>query len=330
MGKEHSYFLLQRKKVMGYGLLFFLLLFLLVLISLAFGSSGYIPVSSLFNEGKNRIILEIRIYRTIAGVLVGIILGLAGLHLQNILRNPLVDPYIIGVSAGGLLGSLVGVLLGFLFGPYSIVLFSFSGALLALFLTYSIGKFSGFSEIGIVLGGVIVSILFSSISVILFFLFPEKLRGGFAWFFGSLSLSTRLAVILQIIGVLPLLAFSFARIGWMRNYIVGNEYALSKGTNIFRLRRETLLIVAWSVSTTTSTVGPIGFLGLIAPHIARMIVGGDIGFSLLLALLLSPTLLLGADVVMRIIFSPLELPVGIITSIIGAPVFLYLLIKTYR
>jgi len=297
--------------------------------STCFGPAGFLSPTELL-KGEKRTILEVRVQRTIGGLLAGTILGLSGLLLQALLRNPLVDPYILGVSSGGLLGGFVAVLLNLPLGFASITICGLAGALAALTITYNVGRAAGFSEASVALSGVAVSIMFSSVTALLLLTHGEKLGWGVAWFFGSLAIATKSSIAIMAAGLIPLLALFYVRIGWLRSYVLNEMHARVVGVDVDRLRREVLLITSWGVATVSATVGPIGFVGLIVPHIARLLVGGDIGLAGLLVLVLAPLVITAGDLASRLVFAPMELPVGILTSMMGAPFFLYLLVRSMR
>ncbi len=325
-----DYAMSRRRLMLVTVLLSVVAIILLTLLEIKFGSGVTVSLSKILSCEEDRKLATIRCYRVLTGVLVGIILGVSGFLLQTILRNPLVDPYILGVSSGAFLGSIVAYLLNLPLGPASLCIFSFAGGFLAVTLVYNISRIAGMSELSIVLAGVAVSTMFSSISVIILILFPQKTLGGLAWAFGSLSLSTARTPVLLTIGVTPILVLTGCRIGWLRNSVLGDEYARVRGVDVRRLRMEVMIISSWSVAIATASVGPIGFVGLMVPHIARMLIGGDVGAVAVTVIPLAPALLLAGDVLARNIMPPNDLPVGLITSLFGAPFFLYLLIKSRR
>ncbi len=326
-----KYYAASKRKLLLTTVLFFTALtIMMALLDIKFGSGVTISLHEIASCKEYRKLAAIRCYRVVTGVFVGIILGESGFLLQTILRNPLVDPYILGVSSGAFLGSITAYLLNLPLGPASLCIFSFAGGLFAVTLVYNISRIAGMSELSIVLAGVAVSTMFSSISVILLILFPQKTLGSLAWSFGSLSLSTVKTPILLTAGVIPILALAVYRIEWLRNTIIGDEYARVRGVDVKRLKVEVMIISSWSVAIATASVGPIGFVGLMVPHIARMLIGGDVGAIAVTVVPLAPALLLAGDVLARNIMPPNDLPVGLITSLFGAPFFLYLLVKSKR
>ena len=325
-----SHFTLKvKRKTASTAFILLLLLIAVLTASTCYGPAGFLSPIELLKD-FNKPILEVRVQRTISGLLAGIILGLSGLLLQCLLRNPLVDPYILGVSSGGLLGGFIAVLLDLPMGFASITVCGLLGALAALAITYNVSKAAGFSETSVALSGVAVSIMFSSLTALLLLTRGEKLGWGVAWFFGSLAIATKSSVVIMSTGLVPLLILFYTRIGWIRSYVLDEMHARVVGVNVSRLRKEILLITSWSVATVSATLGPIGFVGLIVPHTARLLVGGDVGLTGLLVLLLAPLVIITGDLASRLIFSPIELPVGIITSMMGVPFFLYLLVKSMR
>lgn len=300
------------------------LLSLAVVASLSLGAVG--PLSPLrLLEGDP--IAELRARRTAAGLLAGMALGAVGFSLQAILRNPLVDPYILGVSSGGFLGSLAYIALDLPLGPGGLLASGLAGALLALGLTYGISRAAGFGVVSIVLAGVVVGLLMGSLAALLIFAFEDRLGFAAALMFGSLAYVGPSALIVIGVGAVGSLAWVVLRREWLRQYMVGEDYALSRGVDVVRLRKEAFAAAALGAGAVASTLGPIGFVGLIAPHLARLLTGGETFSTLVLSLLAAPLLMVGGDVVARTVLSPLEVPVGVFTSLMGAPFFLYLLAR---
>ncbi len=302
-----------------------ILLLLTFVSSIIFGSTGVLKTLDTSN-----IIFQIRFYRTITGLNIGIILGITGLLLQTMLRNPLVDPYILGISSGAALGSIIGIFISLKTGLHTIEAFSFIGAVTAFTITYTISRKTGFKPLVIILSGIMVSTVLSSIVMLIILLNPFNIHGGVSWVFGQLQLSNNDSCIITFIGLVPLLIYTYIRLPQLRHILLGDEHAKALGINVIKIRNEILLITSWSIALSAAPIGPIGFVGLIIPHISRILVGGDLGASLLLTIVLAPTLLLAGDIGARTIFAPSELPVGIIMSLIGAPFFLYLLLRVQR
>ncbi len=289
------------------------------------GSGGILSSFSLSNA-----LFRLRLYRTFTGLAVGATLGISGLLLQAMLRNPLADPFILGISSGSAFGSLLGVYFSIMTGHRLLETFSFLGALLSFAITYLLSMKTGFRILSITLSGIMVSTLFSNLVLIVLLVSPFKIPGGVSWFFGQLALSSKETLVATLAGLMPLLVYAVLKLPALRAIMIGDEYAESLGYNTRALRREILIVTSWSIALSTAGVGPIGFVGIIVPHISRMLTGGDPGAVYVNTLLLAPSILLLGDVIARIAFIPQELPVGVIMSVMGAPFFIYLLLRTSR
>jgi len=279
------------------------------------------------------IIFEIRLPRIILAILGGITLAVSGASLQAIFRNPLVDSYILGINAGAGFGAALAIAV--LPHTISIQLCAFVSALLAFFMTYSIAKTrSGTPIISLILAGIIVTSLFNAgLSLIKFFTDPHRLAGVINWLMGSLAITGW-----SFISIVPPIVTGFIAIylmSWRLNVLsMGDEEARSLGINIERTRFIVLLTATLMVSSFTSIAGIIGWVGLMVPHIARMLMKTpDNRVVIPISACIGSTLLLLADDIARSI-TTYELPVGILTTIGGAPFFLYLLkrrgVKAWR
>lgn len=273
------------------------------------------------------VIFDIRLPRIVLALLGGIALSVSGASLQTVFRNPLVDSYILGVSAGAGFGAALAIAL--LPSTVSIQLCAFAFGLLAFFTTYSVARSrGGASIISLVLAGVIVTSLFSAgISLIKFFTDPQRLAGVVAWLMGSLATSGWKDV-LPIIPPVSSGFIIFFLMRWRLNVLsMGDEEARSLGVNVERDRFVVLLAATLIVSSFTSVAGIIGWIGLMVPHMARMLMRTpDNKVVIPISACLGSTLLLLADDAARCL-TTYELPVGVLTTIGGAPFFLYLLKK---
>jgi len=272
---------------------------------------------------EKAIIWDIRLPRVILAGLVGAALSGSGVVLQAIFRNPLVDSYILGISAGAAFGC--AITFGFLsFLPIQLMAFIF--AVLAVVLAYFTARTQGeVSRLALVLSGVIVSAFFSAlVSIVKFLVDPHKLQSIVYWLMGSFSLadwSTVKAAIPGIaFGLLPVFLMR-----WRLNVIsMGEEEAKALGVNI---ERERALFIAFStlaVASATSVCGIIGWVGLMVPHLVRMLIGPDHKILLPLSLSAGATFMIMADTLSRTITN-FDIPVGIITALTGAPFFIYLM-----
>jgi iron complex transport system permease protein len=274
------------------------------------------------------IILKIRLPRIILAGLVGFSLSMGGVVFQALLRNPLADPFILGISSGAAFGAILGIVFGFSLS-LGVPLMSFAGALMTIYLIMILGSHKmGMESSTIILTGVIINAFFTAI--IMFFVSTavnSRLHTMLFWLYGDLSQSRYGPLI--IIGPLLFLA-SFVLYGYSKHLnliTAGEETALQLGVEVERSKKICLLVVSLIIGLVVSFSGLIGFVGLIIPHIARMIFGSDHRLLIPVASFGGAIFLIGADTLARTLVSPSELPVGVITAFVGAPFFIYLLKK---
>lgn len=281
-----------------------------------------------------KVIFDIRLPRIFMAIIVGIALSGSGVIFQGIFRNPMADPYIIGVSAGAAFGATIGLIFAgaVRFASFSITsIFAFLGAIGVTFLVYNISKIKGkISVLTLLLSGVALSSLLSSIISFIMIYRTHDLAKVYFWIMGGLSNSSwaNFLVIMPIIVVI-LIASSF----FMRDLNVmslGDERANQLGVQTNKIKQLLLILASIMTAAAVSVSGIIGFIGLITPHIMRIIVGPDHKVLYPSSAIAGGIVLLLSDTLARVLLSPREIPVGIITSIIGVPFFIYLLIKTKR
>jgi len=274
---------------------------------------------------EKAIIWDIRLPRILMAFLVGASLSGAGVTLQAIFRNPLVDPFILGISAGAAFGCAITI--GFLeVWPVQLMAFIFS--ILAVFLAYFIARTQGeISRLPLVLSGVIVSAFFTAlVSIVKFMVDPNKLQSIVYWLMGSFSLSDwrtlKWALPGILAGLLPLLLMR-----WRLNVLsMGEEEAKMLGVNVGRERALFIIFSTLAVATATSVCGIIGWVGLMVPHFIRMLIGPDHKVLLPLSLFGGGAFMIAADTISRTL-TTFDIPVGIITALTGAPFFIYLMKK---
>ncbi len=272
------------------------------------------------------ILLEIRLPRIALAALVGYALALGGVIFQAVLRNPLADPFILGVSSGSAFGAIIGITLGLGFG-FGIPAMSFAGALLTLFLLLAIGTRGIAAESStILLTGVIINAFFTAI--IMFFVSVSsdaKLHSMLFWLYGDLS-QTGATDVYLIAPVLLLATFILYRFARHLNLLTaGEEAAMRLGVNVVRTKLVLLVVVSVMIGTVVAFSGLIGFVGLIVPHLTRMAIGSDHRLLIPLSALGGAAFLIAADTLARTLISPSELPVGVICAFLGAPFFILLL-----
>lgn len=277
------------------------------------------------------IIWSIRLPRVLLGALVGSGLALAGALLQGIFRNPLAAPGLIGVSSGAALGAVAVIVLGFApLGLFTLPLVAFCGGALATLIVYQLAQRGGHTSIAsMLLVGIAFNALAGAATGVLTYLADDpELRSVVFWTMGGLGG----ALWESVLGVLPftLLALALAPIlGRALNlFTLGEVEAYHLGINIERTKQLVVLVAALATGAGVAVAGPIGFIGLVVPHLVRLTAGPDHRTLLPASALGGATLLLLADLVARTIAAPAEVPVGLITAFAGGPFFLYLILRT--
>ncbi|AKG54047.1 Vitamin B12 ABC transporter permease component BtuC [Dehalogenimonas sp. WBC-2] len=275
------------------------------------------------------IILNIRLPRVILAGTVGVALAVAGATYQGLFRNPLADPYLIGVAQGAALGAAIGFLVPTVIpGGGQIPVFAAVGALLTVLLVYGLAKVGQSVPVTtLILAGVAVGSLFMAMVSYLITISGDKIHSIVFWMMGSFSMSqwneVKIAVPIIIIGALVI--FLFAR---SLNIIqLGEDQAKQLGVDVEKQKIMLLSAATLITAAAVSFVGIIGFVGIIIPHAVRLIWGADYRFLLPLSALIGAIFMIVADIVSRTLMAPTEIPIGIITAICGAPFFLYLLRK---
>lgn len=272
----------------------------------------------------DQIIWNIRLPRALTGALVGSNLALSGAILQAIMRNPLADPHIIGISAGaGLLGILVLVVMPSL--AYLMTPVAFIGAMLAAGAIYFLAWKDGIKPVRIILAGVAVSAFLSAgISAILIF-YSDRVHGALLWLVGGLAASSWQDV--SVIWPYALAGFILALFGayYLNMLQLGDDMARGLGLNVEKTRLALTAVAALLAASAVSVAGLLGFVGLIVPHIVRLLVGNDYRYIIPGSAVLGMATVLFSDTVARVLLAPAELPVGIIMAFLGAPFFLFLL-----
>lgn len=321
-------------------LLVLLLLVVLCVADLASGPSG-LPVRQVIEGfiagpyGPDKmtatILWQLRMPQTLMGVIVGACLGLAGQQMQTILANPLASPFTLGFSAAAGFGAALAIMFGqFLpISPYFVVPVSaFIATLLSCAMIYALAVTRGASPEILVLGGIAVLFFFQSIQALLQFLAaPEVLQQIVFWLFGSLLKATWTSVAISGAIFLICLPFSLKDSWALTTLRLGDANARSLGLAVDSLRRRSFLLVALLTAAAVSFVGTIGFVGLIAPHAARALVGEDHRFSLPLSALVGGVILISASVIGKVISAGAAIPVGIVTAIAGVPILFAIILK---
>ncbi len=289
-------------------------------------------------QGANpdyQIFVEFRLPRIILACLVGAALACSGVVFQALLRNPLADPYILGISSGAGLGVIIAVISGFdwmLWGRSPIAFFAFVGALGTVWLVWFIGRLTGkFHVTGLLLAGVVVNAFFSAVIMFLTSIAKsQQVYSTIFWLMGNITEESFLVVWLGtgcvIGGILALFYIS----PQLNALSFGEEDARSMGVNIARTQLIAFGIAAAITAVAVSLSGLIGFVGLLVPHAVRLVFGPDHRQLLPLSGIVGAIFLVIADTLARVIIAPAQLPVGVVTAILGGPFFLVLLVKYSR
>ncbi len=286
------------------------------------------PTSTLIQE----VVLIVRLPRVLAAALVGVALATSGTVLQCLLRNPMADPYIVGVSAGASLGATVAATLGLGFSVlgalYAIPIMAFIGAIATVFLVYALAKSNeGMSMLTMLLVGIAITSIFSAIVTLIRLISSDMSLTIVFWLLGSLNLTTWNYIYMSAPFIIAgfILAFYFARD--LNTIALGEEQAMHLGVDPETLKKIMLTCVSLMTAAAVSISGIIGFIGLIIPHIMRLIIGSDHRILIPASALGGAIILILCDTLSRVVLSPSELPVGIITALIGGPFFIYLLLR---
>ncbi|KQQ01634.1 ABC transporter permease [Rathayibacter sp. Leaf185] len=302
-----------------------------VVLSVAVGSNHLGPaelwhaLTAYDGSTADQVVVDLRLPRTVAGLVVGVALGVAGAVIQALTRNPLGDPGILGVDAGAALFVAIGVALG-ASSPVQYLPFAFLGALVVTGVVSVIGSVGrgGPDPVRLTLAGVAVAAVLTGITTAMMLLDPvtfTKLRG---WNAGSFVERGVDVVLPALPFVVAGVAVALASAGSLTALGLGDDLAASLGTRLGRTRLLSVLAITLLAGSATAIAGPIGFVGLAIPHIARWIVGPDQRWILTLSIVLAPTLLLLSDVLGRVLLWPGEIPAGVVTAFVGAPVLIHL------
>ncbi len=274
-----------------------------------------------------------RLPRTLAGALVGSMLASAGVVFQGLLRNPLATPFTLGVSAGAALGAMLAITFGWSFawaGIPAAPAASFIGSLAAVAIVYALARarHSGMSTNVLLLAGVTMNAFFSALILFVQYFadFAQTYR-ILRWLMGDLDISSYE----PLLTALPLVLVSFGMFAWLARPLnllsLGAESAGTHGLDVTRAQRAAFISASLATGAAVSVGGPVGFIGIIVPHLVRLLVGSDHRVVLPASALFGAAFLIACDVVARTAMSPLELPVGVITALIGGPFFLWLLVR---
>lgn len=291
-------------------------------------------VEHLASQASVNIIWQLRFPRVIFALLIGMGLAISGTVLQAVVQNPIADPYILGISSGASLGATFAILIGLgtdaLFSQFGVAVGAFAGALAASVAVLVIASVGGrITSVKLILSGTVISALCSSFSSLIIFFAnnAEGIKTVTFWSMGSLaSASWQKIPILAVVVVIGCGLFLFQhRI--LNTMLLGDEAAITLGIDLGKYRRSYMMITALLTGTIVAYAGMIGFVGLIIPHITRGFIGSDHRRLMPVVLLIGSLFLIWSDILSRTLITSVELPIGIITSVIGAPLFIYMIIK---
>lgn len=298
-------------------------------------------ISGAGNETYNHIILNLRLPRILAAILSGIALAVSGVVMQSILRNPLGSPFTLGISSAAAFGAAFAVIiLGagntyssssdsvIIDNPYIITVSAFFWSLVASFLILLVARTRGATPENMILTGIIAGSLFAALTTGLQYIADDiQLSAIVFWTFGDLSKGGWRELLIQSVIVIPSMAYFFLNRSNYNALDSGDESALSLGANTQRLRMNGMIIASLTTAAVVSFYGIIAFVGLVVPHIVRRLTGSNERFLIPGAALTGAAFLLACDIIARTVISPMVMPVGILTSIIGAPLFIFMLIR---
>jgi iron complex transport system permease protein len=337
----------EYQRFLGRKMLFLILLalciILLACVASTLGSANisvvdvYFAVLSKFFPGHfqttwfaDTIVWGLRLHRILMAVVGGMGLAIAGAVMQGILKNPLASPFTLGISSAASFGAAMAIVLGagFAGGEYLIIGNAFVFTLLASMAVYGLAKYKGITPETMILAGIAIMYLFSALTSFLQYVGKaEQVQEVVFWMMGSLGRSSWDKV--WIVSAVIALCFPYLLLrSWDINAIgAGDETAKSLGVNVERTRVICMMLSSLITAAVICFTGTIGFIGLVSPHITRMVIGGDHRFLLPASALVGALLLLGADTIARTVLAPVILPVGIMTAFLGVPFFIYLFLR---
>lgn len=303
------------------------------------GFSGWITNDTI-NQGHQIVLADIRAPRVVLGMMVGAGLAVSGAAMQGLFRNPLADPALVGISSGAALAAVSVIVLGAstlnglqtLLGIYTLPIAAFIGSLLTTLLVYRLSHVEGRTDVAtLLLAGIAINALAGATTGLLTYMADDaQLRTLTFWSMGSLGSANWE----QVTAAAPFILLAVIIIPWqaqaLNAILLGEEEAGHLGFNLERTKQLLIVLVAMTVGVSVALTGIIGFVGLVVPHLLRLAMGPDHRFLLPASALLGGSLLLIADLVARTIVAPAELPIGIITAVLGGPFFLWLLLRFRR
>jgi iron complex transport system permease protein len=307
-----------------------IIFFIVFLFSLICGSSGISGIFKGIDTNMSFIMLHVRFPRTVMSCITGAALAVSGCVFQAILKNPLADPFTLGISSGAALGVAVAFVFGFAsLTSFFIPIFAFLGAMVSVLIVYMISVYKRFNSNAMILSGIVVSYIFSSLIMLIFALSPSKnIQASFVWLIGNFNMFNEKVLSFAVVVVLVGIVFLSLSGNVINIMSLGIDKAKTIGADIERNVKFLFIFASFITSATVSVGGVIGFVGLMVPHIMRKIVGANNIILVPMSALFGAIFLLLCDVLSRVLFNPILIPVGIITSIIGGVFFVILLFKS--
>lgn len=292
-------------------------------------------ITQTWEQLDQNIVLGLRLPRVCLGMVVGASLAVCGVTMQALVRNNLADPFILGVSSGAAAFATLGMLFGaFAFlGTYSLSISAFIGSAVTIIFVYMISRVRGRINITqLLLSGVAISMIMDGITSIIKLSAPNALglHNAEFWMSGSLAGAKWAYLKLPLAVLLLCMAFLMVHYRGLNLLLLGDESAGALGVNVRRLQKQLVLIASLMAGATIAVSGTIGFVGLMVPHFTRLLVGGDHKKVLPISALLGGILVVWVDVAARMVIAPEELPVGILTAVIGGPIFIWMLKRTHK
>ena len=328
-----------------------ILVIVVFIVSLGIGAVGISPMQTIaillnriginlniaYEPIQENVLTQIRMPRIVLGLLVGASLGVAGTAIQGLFRNPLADPALIGISSGAALSAAIMIVFGgtifhvveIVLGQWALPAAAFGGGVVTTIAIYRLATRDGITSVPtMLLAGIAINALATAgVGILIFAANDEQLRDIAFWNLGSLGLADWDMIVtvtpLVIITVVPLMFLARA----LNALLLGEVEAEHLGYNTERLKQLIVILVALAVGSGVAVTGIIGFVGLIVPHLVRLMIGPDHRYVLPGSLLLGSALLMAADLLARTFAAPAEVPIGIVTALVGAPFFLYLLLR---
>ncbi|WP_010663663.1 FecCD family ABC transporter permease [Marinilabilia salmonicolor] len=339
----------QQKRRLYFILLSVLLLFVLFFLGISMGSSllSFSDVAEVLigggNEISRQVVFQIRLPRILAAIATGAALSVSGAVIQTVIRNPLGSPFTLGLSAASAFGAAFAIVVlgaaggvSLQFGslaqfPWIVTLSAFLFGLICALLITGFARWRGATPEILVMAGIILTSLFQSGTSLLQYISTDvELASVISWMFGDMAKATWDKVTIQFIVLIPAILFFVFNAFSFNALNAGDEVASSLGVNVDRLRLWAVVVASLCAAVATAFFGIIAFVGLVVPHVTRWLVGYNDRVVLISSVIMGAIFLLLADIISRTVVAPVVIPVGIVTSFVGAPFFLFLIIRKVR